>query len=86
MPHLDRESLECLQALAAPVPADRLDDFVIAVASGLATHPETGPGLLHRVAAALQPDYRLIDAAFGAAHELPETPRRGRPPGGRYGR
>jgi hypothetical protein len=60
------EELDCLFTLALPVPPERRDAYLDAICSALERYPARGPGLVHRLGAALQRDFSRIAVAIGA--------------------
>jgi hypothetical protein len=65
---LSDAELSAIFDAATPLPVDVRYDFVRAVAAVLATSPEVGPGLVHRVCAEVQRQFFVPPTmAVGAA-------------------
>jgi hypothetical protein len=54
---LSDDELNHIMAAAAPIPVDRRDAFLKQVVSSLAACKETGPDVVHRIAAATQKQF-----------------------------
>jgi hypothetical protein len=56
---LSNEEIDLLYRLASPIAFNRRDEFLQAVADALASCPEPGPDVTHRVARQIQKSFTL---------------------------
>jgi hypothetical protein len=72
---LSDDEYSAVQAAAAPIHLLQRDAFLRRLADELGKHPEIGPGLVHRCAAALQKTF-VVAAHSETSAKIAQGPRR----------